>query len=235
MRFQRTPENLLLRAAARAFDPGKLKHVVFEPGEPLWEPEGPVHFALFPTRGVVSLQVHAGGEKRADIALCGREGFLEPAFLFDDRNTKTAAVAFTAGEGFAMEPALFRAFWKNTRFREAVHGYVRVFLVMAHRISVCNRLHVIEKSFVGRLLLIQDRAEGDSFQLTQGFMSRILGVRKATISRAAARLQDMGAIRYNRHGQLTIVDRHRLERQSCSCYRAIKDESDKLISALGGF
>ncbi|MBZ5624538.1 MAG: Crp/Fnr family transcriptional regulator [Acidobacteriia bacterium] len=236
MLLSASPENLLLRAASRARRPsGQLKHVVFEAGQQLWAADVPIPYALFPLRGVVSLQVAVDRGRQADIGLVGREGYAEVPFLQGADRTRMIAVALTAGEALVIQPDLFRAYLSDAGFREAMERYMRMFMMMLSQMSVCNRVHTIEKSFIGRLLLMQDRTQADSFQLTQDFFSRVLGVRKATISRAAARLQEQGAIRYDRRGRLTILDRRKLDGQSCSCYQAIKAESDHLIAALGGF
>jgi CRP-like cAMP-binding protein len=211
-----------------------LRHVVFEAGEQLWSAESPIAFALFPLRGVVSLQITADGRKRADIGLLGREGYAEVPFLLGAKQTRLSAVALTAGEAMLMAPDLFRTYMADKRFREAMESYIRLFLVMLSQMSACNRVHVIEKTLIGRLLLMQDRTQTDTFQVTQDFFARVLGVRKATVSRAAARLQKQGAIGYDRRGRLTILDRRALEQQACSCYQAIKAESDTLIASLGG-
>jgi CRP-like cAMP-binding protein len=236
MRVGSVPDNLLLRTASRAGrTTGQLKHVAFDTGERLWTSEAAIGYALFPVRGVISLQVSPRHGKLVDIGLVGREGCVEVAYFFGADQSRTIAVALTPGEGLAMRPDLFSTYLSDARFREALHMYVRMFLVMLNRFSACNRVHVIEKTFIGRLLLLQDRAQTDSFQLTQDFFSRVLGVRKATISRAAARLQKQGIISYDRRGRLTILDRSQLERQACSCYRTIKADSDGLIAAMGGF
>jgi CRP-like cAMP-binding protein len=209
--------------------------VVFEAGQQLWAADVPIPYALFPVRGVLSLQVAVDPGRQADIGLVGREGYAEVSFLQGADRTRLIAVALTAGEGLVMPTDLFRSYLGDSRFREARERYARLFMVMLCQMAVCNRVHTIEKSFIGRLLLMQDRTQTDSFQLTQDFFSRVMGVRKATISRTAAGLQEQGAIRYDRRGRLTILDRRKLEAQACSCYRAIKSEFDQLIAALGGF
>jgi CRP-like cAMP-binding protein len=205
------------------------------PGERLWTSGAPIPYVLFPVRGVVSLQIAADEGKQADIGLVGREGCAEVSCLLGAGQTRTIAVALTAGEAIVVKPNTFRIWLDDRRFREATERYMQMFLTMLNRISACNRVHKIEKNFIGRLLLMQDRTQSDSFQLTQDFFSRILGVRTATISRAAAALQKQGAIRYDGRGRLTILDRRQLERQACSCYGVIKAEWDDLITALGGF
>jgi CRP-like cAMP-binding protein len=230
------PDNLLLRAARRARRPaGQLKHILFEAGEQLWRADAPIPYALFPLRGVISLQISTDRGKLADIALLGREGYAEVPFFLRAEQTRTLAVGLIGGEALVMPPDLFQAYLGDGRFRHAVERYMRLFLVMANQISLCNRVHVIEKTIIGRLLLMQDRTQTDAFQLTHAFFAGILGVRKATVSRVAAQLQQQGAIRYDRRGRLTILDRRQLEKQACSCYHAIKSESENLIAALGGF
>jgi CRP-like cAMP-binding protein len=236
MQFAPVPDNLLLRAASgRRPKDGRLRHLAFEAGDQLWIPGSAISYALFPLSGVISLQLSAGRGKQCDVGMVGPEGFAEVPYFLGAKHASMTAIALTAGEAVAMPPELFLAYRKNVRFREATDRYARAFFVMLSRIAVCNRLHVIEKTVVGRLLLMQDRTHTDSFQLTQDFYARVLGVRKATVSRAANSLLELGAIRYDRRGHLTIVDRRKLESQACSCYRAIKAESDSLVAALGGF
>ena len=42
------------------------------------------------------------------------------------------------------------------------------------------------------------------------------------------RLQNNGAIKYSR-GNITILDRKKLESHSCECYRIVKTEFDRLL------
>ena len=64
--------------------------------------------------------------------------------------------------------------------------------------------------------------------LTQDLLAQMLGVRRASITDAAAKLQQDGSIRYRR-GAVTVVDRRALERAACDCYGIIKAEYDRLL------
>jgi Mn-dependent DtxR family transcriptional regulator len=57
----------------------------------------------------------------------------------------------------------------------------------------------------------------------------MLGVRRAGVSEAAAKLQERNLIRYNR-GNVTIVERESLEMSACECYHAIREEYERLFS-----
>jgi CRP-like cAMP-binding protein len=73
------------------------------------------------------------------------------------------------------------------------------------------------------LLMTHDRMAVDEFQLTQEFLSNMLGVRREGVSIAAADLQRRKLIRYSR-GRLKVLDRPGLEATSCGCYEIIRDE-----------
>lgn len=63
----------------------------------------------------------------------------------------------------------------------------------------------------------QDRARCDRFRVTHEFLAYMIGVRRVGISVAASALQRAGLIEYHR-GDLTVLDRARLEAAACTCY-----------------
>jgi Mn-dependent DtxR family transcriptional regulator len=69
--------------------------------------------------------------------------------------------------------------------------------------------------------------------LTQEFMGQMLGVRRATVSETAARLQEQGFIQYRR-GMMTIQRRAGLEATCCECYRIVRDEFERLLGVSIG-
>lgn len=229
--------NLVLRAASPArISPqlARVKRVAFDTGRQFWKEQENLSHVVFPLEGVLSLQIPVGASKKVEIGLVGCEGFAGVSAFLGDPKARLVLIAATPGEAAVLPRRIFDAFLRHAAFREAANGYVRSFLNMVVRISACNRVHVIEDLCVARLLLMQDRTHADSFQVTQDFLSRLLGVRRATISRAASRLQTQGAIHYDRRGRLTILDRARLEKSACSCYRAIKADFDRFVRAQGG-
>lgn len=73
-----------------------------------------------------------------------------------------------------------------------------------------------------------DRVGRDEFEFTQEFLSQILGVRRASVSEVAGKLQGAGLISYGR-GRIGVLDLPSLETKSCECYRVIQDEFDRLL------
>jgi len=77
---------------------------------------------------------------------------------------------------------------------------------------------IVEQRLSRWLLMMRDRVNGDNLQLTQEFLSWMLGVRHQAVSRAAMNLQKTSAIAYSR-GVVKILNRTTLEQRACPCYR----------------
>lgn len=237
MQLHPVPQNLLLRALARGKPPvavGKLGLLAFDAGQRLWNEGDAEPHAVFPVRGVLSLQLSPGNGKHVEVAMVGREGFAGVALLPAAERTSTAAVAISPGEALVMPRQVFRRALSAAVFHSALEGYSQLFISMLSRLVVCNRVHVIEKVCIGRLLQIHDRILGDSVRLTQDLFARQLGVRRASISRAVTGLQKLGAIDYDRRGSLTIRNRTQLEQLACPCYHHVKLAFDRHVGQHGG-
>jgi DNA-binding transcriptional regulator YhcF (GntR family) len=68
----------------------------------------------------------------------------------------------------------------------------------------------------------------DEFPLTHEFLAAMLGVRRATVSVEANRLQQAGLINYQR-GQMRITNREGLEDGVCECYGIINQMFDRVF------
>ena len=64
--------------------------------------------------------------------------------------------------------------------------------------------------------------------MTQELIANMLGVRREGVTEAAGKLQKLGVIEYSR-GQITVLDRPRLEELCCECYAVVKKETDRLL------
>src|SRR5215831_137258 len=94
-----------------------------------------------------------------------------------------------------------------------------------------DRWHVIEQRLSRWLLITHDRVQADQFEITQEFLSQMLGVHRKSVTVAASNLQRAGLIRYSR-GKLKILDREGLEAASCECYRALRRQFNQLLMEI---
>jgi hypothetical protein len=53
-------------------------------------------------------------------------------------------------------------------------------------------------------------------------------VRREGVTEAAGKLQELGAISYSR-GEITVLDRPKLEQLCCECYAVVRKETDRLL------
>jgi CRP-like cAMP-binding protein len=106
--------------------------------------------------------------------------------------------------------------------------YTQALLRHSERLTACNTWHTVEQRLCRWLLLAHDRVRADQFEVTQEFLSQMLGAHRQSVTLAAGNLQKAGLIRYSR-GKLTILDRQGMEAATCECYRAVKEIFDRLV------
>lgn len=74
------------------------------------------------------------------------------------------------------------------------------------------------------LLMMRDRTTSNALELTQEFLSHMLGARVASLNEAIRALSQDGLIKHTR-GSVEILDRQRLEQAACECYRFVKNRN----------
>ena len=125
-------------------------------------------------------------------------------------------------------PQFAREVARSASMRKVMLHYAHAFFNQVAQSAACNQFHSLHRRCCRWLLMTHDRMDSDEFLLTQEFLAMMLGVQRSGVSSAAGALQRAGLIRYKR-GNVTIVDRARLELQSCECYAIAKLEFDRLL------
>jgi CRP-like cAMP-binding protein len=120
---------------------------------------------------------------------------------------------------------LITEFRKGGELNRMILRFVHSMFTQVAQTAACNRLHTLDQRLARWLLMTHDRIVGDSLPLTQEFLSRMLGVRRAGVSVAANSLRQNGLIDYHR-SVIRILDRDGLENISCECYKIVKQEYD---------
>jgi CRP-like cAMP-binding protein len=122
-------------------------------------------------------------------------------------------------------------FFKSHEIRSHVLSCVQQQAMTTSQIAACNNAHEAEPRLARWLLMVQDRTNEDTFQLTQEFLAEMLGTRRTTVALAAGALQRSGFIEYSR-GKVTIRSRRDLEQAACDCYAVTKRLLDNLYKKL---
>jgi len=80
------------------------------------------------------------------------------------------------------------------------------------------------------MLQAQDVMNTHVLDLTQEFISHMIGVQRTSVSMIAHTLQHAGFIKYSR-GHIEIIDKLALQEAACECYNLIKQQIDMRIPA----
>lgn len=126
-----------------------------------------------------------------------------------------------------IEP-LHAEFQKNEHIRDLFVSYSETLLSQVMQTVACNSLHTIEERMCRWLLMMHDRADGESLTYTHEFLAHMLGANRTSVTIAAQSLQNAGLISYRR-GVMQVKDRAGLEKASCECYAVVKERFDAFL------
>ncbi len=192
-----------------------------------------IQSVYFPVDAVVSSLTTMSDGAGVEILTIGNEGMVGSPLLLG--STKMSEREFcqvqVPGKLWRLDASIFRdEIARGGAFGEMVQLYIQGLFSQITQQVACNGLHSVNERCSRWLLLTHDRVNADEFPLTHEFLSQMLGVRRASVSLAAAALQNAGIIRY-RLGRITVIDREGLEATACECYRVIRDEYDRLLGS----
>lgn len=189
----------------------------------LYEAGGLIEQIYFPHNSVVSLVALMQDGRIAETGTLGREGFTGSEALLGNDNTATSRCLVQVSGMASRLPlaTLRRLIEERSPARKLLMAYNRALFAQVLQSVACNAMHSIEERCARWLLMTHDRAEADSFDLTQEFLAEMLGVRRASVNLVDRSFQKAGLISYRR-GVITILDRAGLESISCECYGVIR-------------
>lgn len=227
-------ENRLLAALPHAEYERLVPHLVrvqLTPGKVLFAAGDLVRHAYFPLGGLASLLSSTSDGETVEVAMVGPEGMVGVPIILRVGVAPYTCMIQIAGEGLRLRADVLRAeFNRNGQFQDMLLRYTHSLVAQISQSAICNRFHTVEARLCRLLLVIRDRVRAETFQLTQEFISHLLGTPRTVVTAAANKLQDAGFIRYKR-GRITILTRPGLEAASCECYEVMLKETSHFIAA----
>lgn len=201
-------------------------------GEVLHESGLPRQFAYFPTSAIVTLLYTTVSGVSSEIALVGSEGAVGICIFMGGMSMPIRAEVCSAGMSYRLRAdAIHAAFERSGRVKYLMLRYTQALLTQISHTAVCNRHHSVDQLLCRWLLQSLDRQPGNELAMTHELIANMLGVRREGVTEAALKLQAAGIIRYAR-GHIWVLDRAGLEHRACDCYRVVKREYDRLMSAV---
>lgn len=200
----------------------KLEHIEHPRKAMIAEKNQPFNYAYFPDEGMVSIVLVTAEGVPIEVGTVGKEGFVGIPILLGADISDRKLYSQVPGNGWRIATADFR---KAVNEINELRALCQLFtLTMINQISqtaACNRLHTIEERCARWLLLAHDRDTSRRVDLTQEFLSMMLGVRRSGVNIAMRTLEKAGLVEHGR-GFVRILDRKGMEQVSCGCYDEVR-------------
>ncbi len=199
----------------------RLEKIEMKLGTVLYYPGEKIDYVYFPETSVISIVMVLENGDTVESGVIGKEGFSGAAVILSEEVSPQEATVQLTGEGFRLPIEDFKKlFDESNDFRNAALHSIYAFITQISQNAACLCHHKIENRLARWFLMFSDRSGRKDMEMTQEFISQMLGVHRPTVSKNANNLQKIGFISYNR-GTVKIIDRAGLEKFACECYRAI--------------
>jgi CRP-like cAMP-binding protein len=216
-------------AARKRIDP-YLEDVTFKLGDTVCEAGGLLQYAYFPQGAVLSLLTVLDSGDAIETANIGREGAFGLFAAMYSRVSFNRCIVQLEGPMVRCKIELLQAeFNQSDHIRDLFVSFSETLLSQVQQTVACNAMHTVEERICRWLLMMHDRAEGDSLTYTHQFLAELMGSNRKTVTLAAQSMQDNGLINYRR-GLMQVLDRPGLEQAACECYAIVKKRFDAFLS-----
>jgi CRP-like cAMP-binding protein len=201
----------------------ELEQVRCEPEQVLLDADSALDHVYFPDSGVVSIVAVYSDGSVIEMATIGREGCTGLQAVFGAKRSSVRFLVQLPGSAARMSRSAFtRAMQSMPSFRNLIVTYVEAFLEQVLVSVACNGAHSLKQRLARWLLMMRDRSDDDTLVITHNLLAEMLGVHRPTITNAIRKLEQAHLVKYGR-GQVTILDRPRLMKASCECYRLVRE------------
>jgi CRP-like cAMP-binding protein len=198
-------------------------------GQVLCESGSKPMYAYFPITSTISLLNTTQEGGIAEIAMIGNDGVVGISLFLSGVAMPTQAVVQSTGYSYRLPAYVLKNKTSHaSSMLSVVLRYAQAVIAQAAQTAICNRFHTIEQQFCRRLLQGLDLQSSNKLMMTQELIANMLGVRREGVTRVAGNLQMDGLIQYYR-GQITVMDRSKLEKRVCECYQMVKNVLGSLI------
>lgn len=206
----------------------KLEYVPLVYDKNIYDQGEVISHVYFPESGIISLLASVEDDYTIEVGIIGDEGIAGLSVFLGVPVSGNRAVVQGAGFASRMETGDFlKESRSGSDLSRFILRYMHSLFTQVSQSAACNRYHSIDERLARWLLMTRDRMHQDEFQITQGFLSNMLGVRREAVNRAAKGLQQRDLIKYAR-GSVSIIDGPGLEKAACRCYDAIEKEYNEI-------
>ena len=200
--------------------PGRLRLVT---------PNTPINHACFLEQGIASVMATTPEGCRIEVGLTGWEGMTGTSILLGTDCTPHESFVQMPGTALRIRANDLRhAVSVSASLHQHLLRFTQVVTIQAGQTALSNGCHRIEQRLARWLLMCHDRVDGDDLSTTHMSLSKMLGVRRQSVTEALQSLEERGAISV-KPGQVTVVDRAVLEGVAGGSYGVPEAEYARLF------
>lgn len=190
---------------------------------------GTQEHVYFPLSGIVSTLATTRDGESVEVSILGREGMAGWCGLMGEGALSHTWIMQHSGTGLRGRLAVFQQeFLRGKAFARSMHSFFYLQITQISQSVICNRLHSTDQRLARWLVATADLLERDQLQLTQEFLSEMLGSQRSTVTVAAGEMQRRGLIDYSR-GNVRIRNRVELEAMACECYGLVRSVYQRVL------
>ena len=202
----------------------KLEFVRLRIHQILHEAGEKIKSVYFLDTGLISIVNLQPDGKSVEVGLVGKGGFAGMPIVDGFRTSPNRNVAQAEGTAHRLEADALRQLLPQCPvLNRELHRFGQRLSMQAMQIAACNRLHEVDERLARWLLMSHDLLCSSELPLTQEMLGQMLGTRRSSVSLAAGMLHKAGVITYTR-GNVTLLDKAKLQTAACECYSAIQQQ-----------
>lgn len=192
-----------------------------------------VNYLHFPTSGIVSLIYSLEDGSSSETALVGNEGLVGISIFMGGESMPTSTEVQSAGQAYRLSRKIMkREFALGGELQHLALLFTQALICQTSQTAVCNQHHSLDQQMCRWLLTTIDRLHTNELAITQEAISKLLGVRRESVTQTLGVLQKEELIERKR-GHIKVVARKKLEQRVCECYAVVKDEYERLLPCGG--
>ncbi|NWJ27559.1 Crp/Fnr family transcriptional regulator [Rhizobium sp. RM] len=189
----------------------------------------PIERVYFLQSGIASIVVVSETGRETEAGIVGKEGFVPIGALAGVETSMTEIIVQAPGKANAIDIEDFRSLIaKNRFFLEIMIAALHASRAQVECTASSNAVHTVTQRLARWLLMCQDRVEGNHLQLTHDFLSKMLAVRRASVTDALHILESEGWIRSER-ARIVIKNRAGLQAYARDLYGLAEAESARVF------
>ncbi len=190
-----------------------------------------VNFLHFPVSGIVSLIYALENGETSETALVGKEGMVGISIFMGGESMCTSTEVQTPGKAFRLTRSVMkREFDLGGKLHDLSLLFTQSLINQTSQAAVCNQHHTVTERICRWLLMSVDRMGSKELTMTQENISRLLGIRRESVTQTMGMLEEESLVERSR-GKIKVVSITKLKKRVCECYDVVKEEHDRLMSA----